>query len=260
MEEATLRKREFGPAALVLMIGLAAGCGGDSSEKSTSSPDTSATETTAEAGTDATTLPPGATAGLDDLNQDGQPDPVCGTGDFGAGLVLQIPCDAGGYASEPSEGVTLVPGSLASLPSINDELKAATLSDVSSNAIQARDPDGKQVYVFFIKSDTLFDVGSSALSDPAKATLDGLARNIENTWPAATVQVRGHTDSTGSAPANQTLSEQRASTVAAYLTTQGMAPSRISSVGLGQTEPIALDDNPAGQRENRRVELVVRIP
>ena len=206
------------------------------------------------------TLPPGATVGIDDLNQDGQRDLVCGARDFSAGLVLQIPCDAAGYASEPSEGVTRLPNALSSLPSISDQLKAATLSEVSADAIAARDPGGEQVYVFFIQSDTLFDVGSSTLSNPARATLDGLARGIQASWPSASVQVRGHTDSTGSASANQTLSEQRASNVMSYLATRGIAQSCLSSVGLGPNVPIAAESNQAGLGENRRVELVVRLP
>jgi outer membrane protein OmpA-like peptidoglycan-associated protein len=251
---------------LMVVVGLATACsgggGGDGNggESSASSPDATGPETSVDSPEPTTTLPPGATVGLDDLNQDGQRDLVCGTKDFGAGLVLQIPCDAAGYASEPSQGVTLVAGALSSLPAINDQLKAATLSDVSADAIAARDPAGKQVYVFFIQSDTLFDVGSSTLSNPARATLDGLARNIQATWPTASIQVRGHTDSTGTAAANQTLSQQRASTVMAYLASRGIAQSRLSSVGLGPTVPIALENGPAGLRENRRVELVVRLP
>ncbi len=74
------------------------------------------------------------------------------------------------------------------------------------------------------------------------------------------MQVRGHTDSTGSASANQTLSERRATNVVSYLATRGIGQSRLSSVGLGPNVPIAVENNPAGLRENRRVELVVRLP
>ena len=81
---------------------------------------------------------------------------------------------------------------------------AVDLSDVSGSAVQGRDPDGRKVVVLFISSDTLFDVGSAVLGNPARATFDGLARVIRENWPAAPVQVRGHTDATGSAAANQT--------------------------------------------------------
>ena len=257
--------------APVLMITLAAGCNGGSSASNGSSGETSSVpETTAssvEAGGTSTTTAPAAAAGsFDDLNQDGEPDPTCGTKDFGGGLVLTLVCEGGSYASEPSEGTTLVPGSLYGLPAIPDDLKAQVLTDVSANGVQARDPAGKQVVGFFIQSDTLFAVGSAALSDPARATLDSLAGSLKGKWPTAPVQVRGHTDSTGSARANQTLSEQRASNVAGYLAARGFDRASVTSIGLGSTLPVALEknpdgsDNPTGQRENRRVELVVRIP
>ena len=180
--------------------------------------------------------------------------------------MLTLLCEGAAYASEPSEGTTLVPGSLYGLPAIADDLKTEVLTDVSANAIQARDPAGKRIVVFFIQSDTLFAVGSAALSDPAKATLDGLARNIKGKWPTAPVQVRGHTDSTGSAAANQALSEQRAANVAGHLAGRGYDRASVTSIGLGSTLPVALEkrpdgsESPEGRRENRRVELVVRIP
>jgi OOP family OmpA-OmpF porin len=59
---------------------------------------------------------------------------------------------------------------------------------------------------------------------------------------------------------NQTLSEQRAANVATYLATQGIDRSRVTSVGLASTLPVAVEDGDLGGRENRRVELVVRVP
>lgn len=100
---------------------------------------------------------------------------------------------------------------------------------------------------------------SSCSSGPARDTL-GLARKISRTWAGATVQVRGHTDSTGGAALNQTLSEQRAANVANYLASQGIDRARLTSVGLASTLPVELEDGELGRRENRRVELVVRLP
>ena len=253
-------------AAVATALALAAcGGGGDSAGEDSSPPaETSAPETTAAESE--TTLPPGATPGFDDYNQDGQPDPLCATRDYKAGLVLRIPCDAAGYASEPSEGTTLVPDSLLALPGLPDDIKDDVLSASSANGVRARDESGRLVVVLIIKSDTLFDVGSSTLSDPARETLDGLAAAIQRRWPTAPVQVRGHTDATGSASANQTLSEQRATNVATYLSSRGIDRSRLTSVGLASTVPVVLEknpdgsDNPNGRRENRRVELVVRVP
>jgi outer membrane protein OmpA-like peptidoglycan-associated protein len=250
--------------ALALLCGaiLMAGCsGGSSGGQADSSSETSPPASADAPETPAVTrAPTSRLSSFDDMNQDGQPDPTCGTRDFKAGLVLRLPCEPGWYANDPSEGTTFVPGSLAALPGLPDDVKEQVLNDVSANAIASRDEAGKQVIVFFIHSDTLFAVGAATLSGPARDTLDGLTRNISRTWPAATVQVRGHTDSTGSAAANQTLSEQRAANVANYLASQGIDRARLSSVGLGPTAPIVLEDGDAGRRENRRVELVVRLP
>jgi outer membrane protein OmpA-like peptidoglycan-associated protein len=251
-------------AILAVLCGatLMAGCSGGSSGGEAGSP----SETSAPASVDtpdrapATTAPASRLSSFDDMNQDGQPDPTCGTRDFKAGLVLRVPCEPGFFASDPSEGTTLVPGALSGLPSLPDDVKDKVLTDVSANAIAAKDEAGKQVIVFFIQSDTLFATGSANLSGPARDTLDGLARNISRTWPSATVQVRGHTDATGSAAANQTLSEQRATNVANYLASHGIDRARLTSVGLASTLPVVLEDGELGRRENRRVELVVRLP
>jgi outer membrane protein OmpA-like peptidoglycan-associated protein len=69
------------------------------------------------------------------------------------------------------------------------------------------------------------------------------------------LEVAGHTDNTGSAAYNQTLSEKRASTVAQYLTSKGIRADRIITVGAGETRPIASNDTPEGRQANRRVEL-----
>jgi outer membrane protein OmpA-like peptidoglycan-associated protein len=251
------RKRAL---AVLCAAVLMAGCSGGSSGEAGSSADTSTPAPAEPVETPGTTgAPASRLSSFDDMNQDGQPDPTCGTRDFKAGLVLRVPCEAGFFASDPSEGTTLVPGALSGLPSLPDDVKEQVLTGVSANAIASRDEAGKQVIVFFIQSDTLFATGSATLSGPARDTLDGLARNISRTWPGATLQVRGHTDSTGSVAANQTLSEQRATNVANYLASQGIDRSRLSSVGLASTLPVVVEDGELGRRENRRVELVVRL-
>jgi outer membrane protein OmpA-like peptidoglycan-associated protein len=246
-----------------MLVVVASACGGGSGSKDGGSGAAAPSESTTAETEPPETLPPGARPGYDDLNQDGMPDPICGTGEYGAGLVLQIPCNAADYAPTPPPDTIVVPNSLFRLPGLT---RRELLAESSADAIQARDPNGKEVVVFFIQSDTLFEVGSATLSGPAEDTLGGLARAIQRTWPTAAVEVRGHTDATGSPAGNQALSEQRAANVATFLTTQGISRSRLSSVGLASTRPIVLEtnpdgsDNPVGRLHNRRVELVVRVP
>ena len=71
------------------------------------------------------------------------------------------------------------------------------------------------------------------------------------------IEVAGHTDSNGTADYNQTLSEQRARSVADYLTTSGVNQSRLIVVGAGEDHPIAGNDTEEGRAQNRRVELTI---
>jgi outer membrane protein OmpA-like peptidoglycan-associated protein len=71
------------------------------------------------------------------------------------------------------------------------------------------------------------------------------------------IEVLGHTDNKGSDDYNQGLSERRAAAAAAYLRSEGIASSRLSTRGLGESDPKASNDTEAGRAENRRVEFVV---
>ncbi|MOA46899.1 Outer membrane porin F precursor [compost metagenome] len=69
------------------------------------------------------------------------------------------------------------------------------------------------------------------------------------------IKVVGHTDSVGSDAYNQALSERRASSVAEYLLSQGVAPNKVTSEGRGESQPIADNETEEGRAKNRRVEL-----
>jgi outer membrane protein OmpA-like peptidoglycan-associated protein len=69
------------------------------------------------------------------------------------------------------------------------------------------------------------------------------------------IDVTGHTDSTGSDQTNQTLSQNRANSVAAYLASQGINGQRFLVSGAGERQPIASNNTAAGREQNRRVEI-----
>jgi OOP family OmpA-OmpF porin len=72
------------------------------------------------------------------------------------------------------------------------------------------------------------------------------------------IRVEGHTDSVGSDAYNQALSERRAKAVVDYFVAQGAVKrSDISSVGYGESKPIATNDTEAGRAQNRRVEVQI---
>nr|WP_010130866.1 OmpA family protein [Microbulbifer agarilyticus] len=85
-------------------------------------------------------------------------------------------------------------------------------------------------------------------------TLDSVVL-VLNEFDKTAIRVSGHTDSTGSDVTNQNLSERRASSVANFFTTRGVAAGRVQAVGYGERYPIASNDSDAGRQANRRVEL-----
>lgn len=102
----------------------------------------------------------------------------------------------------------------------------------------------------------LFDFGKSDLTANSRTMLDKLA-GILNKYNQTDLKVFGHTDSKGSEEYNQGLSERRASAVANYLTSHGIARSRMSTQGLGETAPKCTNDTEEGRACNRRVEFTI---
>lgn len=102
----------------------------------------------------------------------------------------------------------------------------------------------------------LFDTDSAALKPQLRSDLYVLADSL-NKYPRSIVTVTGHTDNRASAAYNQDLSERRAESVAAVLRMGGVAPSRIRTVGAGESQPIASNQTAAGMAANRRVEITI---
>jgi outer membrane protein OmpA-like peptidoglycan-associated protein len=258
-------------AVLVFGAVLIAGCGGGKgSGGNAGAPTTVANKTTTTGGESttsatgaeepSTTLPPGAQPGLFDFNQDGTNEPTCGTADYQAGLVIRTYCDdLSAYANTPESDATLVQGALFGQPTPPDDPRDTAITGGASVApIHLQGADGKELVVYTMSSDTVFAVGSDELQDPARESLSVIAAGIQQSYPGATVQVRGHTDSTGGAAANQSLSERRAAAVADFFVSQGFDPAKVTSVGLGQTVPNYVEDTATGRDQNRRIELLVR--
>ena len=106
-------------------------------------------------------------------------------------------------------------------------------------------------------SDVTFATASANIDSRFYAVLDDVA-GVLSTYDQSVVDIVGHADSRGETAFNQTLSEQRASSVAGYLIQRGVIRERLYVGGRGEMAPIASNDTDAGRALNRRVEIVIR--
>ena len=105
-----------------------------------------------------------------------------------------------------------------------------------------------------IQADALFDFDKSVLRpDGRKSIDDALAKmgGVDLEMVIAT----GHTDSVGSDAYNQRLSERRAAAVKDYLVSKGIAASKITTIGKGESQPVATNKTAEGRQKNRRVDI-----
>lgn len=107
-----------------------------------------------------------------------------------------------------------------------------------------------------LPQDILFASDSAVLSGGIQGDLFAVANNLQS-YPNSTVQVIGHTDSSGEAGYNQNLSVQRANSVVNVLAGAGVPRTRLQGIGRGEDQPIASNLTEDGKAQNRRVEIVI---
>jgi outer membrane protein OmpA-like peptidoglycan-associated protein len=100
-----------------------------------------------------------------------------------------------------------------------------------------------------------FDTGKGTIKPDSFPQLDQVVTALK-LKPELNVEAGGHTDNVGSPASNLVLSETRAKSVMKYLTDKGIAGSRLTAKGYGQTRQVADNGSEEGRAKNRRVELV----
>jgi OmpA-OmpF porin, OOP family len=101
-----------------------------------------------------------------------------------------------------------------------------------------------------------FERAKATLTSDSTQTLDRLAQ-ITRQCPRVRIEIEGHTDAEGTPERNQRLSDRRANAVMTYLTRAGIEGAMLSSVGYGETKPIAPNDTAENRARNRRIEFTV---
>ncbi len=99
-----------------------------------------------------------------------------------------------------------------------------------------------------------FETDKATLTPDGQATLQRAAAAMKGN-PNVHLRLEGFTDSTGSAPHNTSLSDERTKTLADYLQSQGVDRSRLTGEGFGAAKPVDTNATSEGKADNRRVEL-----
>lgn len=105
-----------------------------------------------------------------------------------------------------------------------------------------------------IQADALFDFDKSVLRPDGRKSIDDALAKIGGV-DLEMVIATGHTDSVGTPQYNQRLSERRAAAVKDYLVSKGVAASKITTIGKGETQPVATNKTAEGRQKNRRVDI-----
>ncbi|MES2183373.1 MAG: OmpA family protein [Pseudomonadota bacterium] len=119
--------------------------------------------------------------------------------------------------------------------------------------------EGPQSWDIGLADKILFEVDQDKLSADAVKKVEQMGKTLASV-SIVTMRVEGHTDASGRAEYNNTLSQRRADAVAASLANAGLPRSGITAKGMGSTHPVADNTTAAGRAENRRVAIVVPVP
>lgn len=100
-----------------------------------------------------------------------------------------------------------------------------------------------------------FETGKDVLLPVSIPVLEE-ALAVLNQAPNLAISIAGHTDNSGDAAANRSLSERRAKAVSEWFAAKGIGRDRLTSAGFGDTKPIAPNTTEQGKAKNRRVEII----
>lgn len=134
---------------------------------------------------------------------------------------------------------------------------AAKYDEITDKGITVR---GNENYgVYDLEENVLFNTGEATIRPDAEARLKSIAGSIKQRYDGGRVRIYGFTDASGSAQANQQLSQQRAEAVRMWLQSNASMPAdRLSIQAMGESGAVATNTTEAGKQQNRRVQIVAR--
>jgi peptidoglycan-associated lipoprotein len=118
--------------------------------------------------------------------------------------------------------------------------------------------EGKFMYQVVLSDDSMkFPLSSAQLSPEAQTRLTDFVQKLKADNKNVYLEIQGYTDNTGSAAENLRLGQDRAEAVRRFMSQQGVALNRMSTISYGNEQPVAPNTTRAGRAQNRRVVLVV---
>ena len=159
---------------------------------------------------------------------------------------LKIENDGKGKATvtKGTQKVTVDAAPLGALPRLPRLSAVPAIPSLEANSL-----------LITLDSGVLFDVDKYDIRPEAQETLNQLAKLLTEAEITA-FEIDGHTDSNADDAYNQTLSENRANSVKAYLKAQGVS-AEITTQGYGESRPVATNETAEGRQQNRRVEIII---
>lgn len=185
----------------------------------------------------------------------------CGTSKQTQGAIIggAAGATAGGLLTKNNRAVGIILGAAIGgiaggvIGKYMDKAAKDISDDLGNDATVVRVGEG---IVVSFDSGLLFDFDKDNLKPETKKNLDKLAASL-NEYKDTEVKILGHTDNQGTSAYNQGLSERRASSVKSFLTSQGVAGSRLLTFGYGESDPVSTNSTESGRGLNRRVEIVL---
>ena len=169
--------------------------------------------------------------------------------------IAKAQAEAAGASAMQQQQAALAAQSDAAKSQAEAEKAKAEAEDLKRQmtALEAKATDRGMVMTL---GDVLFATGKADLKPGAMERLNKLASFMLK-YPDRAVVIEGHTDSTGSAATNQTLSERRADAVKAHLISQSVPAASVTTIGKGKDVPVADNTTASGRQQNRRVEIII---
>lgn len=183
---------------------------------------------------------------------------------------IEIPKDNAGYVNAEGNAVRTGLGDCLKLVGFDEEEQVDACEGIEEVAEVVVEPEPAPepapvpepvtkepiVTTATLGGEALFDSSSATLNASSEQALAELVLKLDSYQEISSIEVVGHTDSTGPESFNQTLSEERAASVEAFI--KAAYPDvDVSSSGMGESSPIATNSTSNGRQLNRRVEVQV---